>query len=116
MWWLGFMYSYYSSELQYRPTRMHSLTKCHPNLSYPWTQGTTGSQLFHPICPCRMCKIQAIRDITGGGTTYYVPLCQPHQHGLPASSWDLIHLPYSEQECYQVERKKKERDHPLKIE
>src|SRR5258708_12615910 len=47
MWQLSFMYSYYSSELQYRPTRTHSLTKCHPNLSYPWTQGTTGSQLFH---------------------------------------------------------------------
>src|SRR5260370_15810003 len=82
---------------------MHSVTKCHPNLSYPWTQGTTGSQLFHPICPCCMCKIQAIRDITGGGTTYYTPLCQPCQHGLPATSWDPRHLPYRKQEHYQGE-------------
>ncbi len=44
------------------------------------------------ICPCRMCKIQAIQDVTGGGMTYYAPLCQPHQCGLPASSWDLRHL------------------------
>ena len=55
------------------------------------------------ICPCHMCKFQAIWDVTGGGTTYYVPLHQPHQHGLPASSWDLRHLPYRKQECYQGE-------------
>ena len=45
------------------------------------------------ICPCHMHKIQAIRDVTGGGMTYYAPLCQPHQHGLPASSWDPRRLP-----------------------
>src|SRR5258708_16775757 len=55
------------------------------------------------ICPCRMCKIQAIRDVTGGGMTYYVPLRQPHQRGLPASSWDPRCLPYSKQKCYQGE-------------
>src|SRR5260370_28986191 len=53
------------------------------------------------ICPCRMCKIQAIWDITGGGTMYYAPLRQPHQHGLPATSWDLRCLPYRKQKCYQ---------------
>src|SRR5258708_35882053 len=55
------------------------------------------------ICPCHMCKIQAIWDITGGGTTYYAPLRQPHQCSLPVSSWDLRCLPYRKQECYQGE-------------
>src|SRR5260221_13287617 len=39
----------------------------------------------------------------GGGMMYYAPLCQPHQHGLPASSWDPRCLPYRKQECYQGE-------------
>ena len=48
-------------------------------------------------------QIQAIWDITGGGTTYYAPLRQPCQHGLPATSWDPRCLPYRKQECYQGE-------------
>src|SRR5258708_15247938 len=55
------------------------------------------------ICPCCMCKIQAIQDITGGGMMYYAPLCQPYQCGLPVSSWDPRHLPYRKQEHYQGE-------------
>src|SRR5258706_11807896 len=55
------------------------------------------------ICLYCMCKIQAIQDVAGGGTTYYAPLHQPHQCGLPASSWDPRHLPYRKQECYQGE-------------
>src|SRR5260370_33098079 len=46
------------------------------------------------ICPCHSCKIHAICNVSGSGNTYYMPLCQPHQAGVPLSSWDPRGLPY----------------------
>ncbi|KAJ7191153.1 hypothetical protein GGX14DRAFT_381456 [Mycena pura] len=38
--------------------------------------------------PCRECNIEGIRDVAGGGKTYYVPIHRPGGH-----LYDLWHLP-----------------------
>jgi len=41
------------------------------------------------ITPCRSCSIQAVRNVTGGEKTYYVPLMQPGGE----NTWDPTDLP-----------------------
>ena len=43
--------------------------------------------------PCHSCEIKGVRDVSGGGTIYYVPLRHPDIAGEPPRSWDPESLP-----------------------
>jgi hypothetical protein len=43
--------------------------------------------------PCRSCEIKGVRDVTGKGKIYYVPLVKPRIQGQSLESWDPYNLP-----------------------
>jgi len=45
------------------------------------------------MCPCRACRIAAIRDTKVPASTYYVPLRQPKKPGTEDLTWDPYNLP-----------------------
>ena len=52
-----------------------------------------GFRGHNAYCPCRSCTIKGVRDISSGGTTYYVPLITPDLDHQPRPSMDPRALP-----------------------
>jgi hypothetical protein len=44
------------------------------------------------FCPCRLCKMKGVRNISGGDTIYYIPFALPDEPGKPRRSWSLLDL------------------------
>jgi hypothetical protein len=52
------------------------------------------------VYPCRSCKIQGVRNITGRGKVYYTPLGTPDLDHQPRPSLDPHHLPLRSHQNY----------------